>query len=178
MFPQGDYGDSLKLFRCKKFPDQWVFEREILFSKKLVDPFCFFKNGIWWILATARDPIMSGRATQLEVYFSDDLLHGNFSPHPLNPVLWSDFGARNGGNFNIGNELFRVGQIQGSDTYGFSYGVFKILDISKSNFEEELQWSRFNLLGEKSHHLCVSNSGYQAHDYKQHYFTSLWYLRR
>ena len=75
-------------------------------------------------------------ASELHIFSSDNPLSDNWTPHPLNPVLFNALIARNGGFISDMGKQYRVFQKQGFDLYGESLGVSRIVKLTDSDYEE------------------------------------------
>ena len=77
-------------------------------------------------------------SSELHVFYSDKPDSGNWTPiQSNNPVIFNSQEARNGGFFELGNQKYRVNQVQGFSHYGRSLAVNLIKNISQDIYEEE-----------------------------------------
>ena len=73
----------------------------------------------------------------LKIFYSDNPLSNNWTPHKRNPILIDSSRARNGGLITEENSIYRVYQKQDYDMYGKALGVSKIHNIDEGCYREE-----------------------------------------
>ena len=98
--------------------------------------------------------------SQLHVFISDTLDTTNWSPHPMNPVVESPFGGRNGGLIHTKSGLFRVGQFHNFGEYGSGIDLYNIMELSPTSYREEIVATGDRLrrhLPANAHHLSVGS---------------------
>src|SRR5262249_16810570 len=132
MIPESYDSNSVDLYRCAGFPNQWVKEKT-LFEGKYVDTTVWQFDGLWWLMTTLADP--DPRAGQLLLFYGDSLT-GDLHVHPSNPIS-TDVRTNRGGGRIIESEdgLIRPSQ-NCSPTYGYSLSFHKITELSKTSYSE------------------------------------------
>jgi hypothetical protein len=128
---------EIRLYKCREFPLQWHFHKTLIKDVSAVDSNIFRFKGRWWLLTNIDSADMGELCSELHVYYSDAFDSDAWTPHPNNPVVFDSERARNGGFFQVGENLFRVFQIQGFDRYGESMGIARIKDLGTETFDEE-----------------------------------------
>jgi len=148
MIPETGSNNTVELYRCVRFPDVWVMERE-LFRAKAVDTTLLIAEGLHWFFVTLQEP--RGRGTQLWLFYANSLT-GEWAPHPASPISTDVRNSRGAGAICQYNEkLFRPSQDCSKD-YGYSFTLNEILVLDRQHYQEkprvtvEPSWSR-NLLG-------------------------------
>jgi hypothetical protein len=138
MIPEAASSKSVWLYRCENFPDRWVKFKALLVDAILYDPTIYFHNGYWFLLGTQKPYEGNSPHQYLYIYYTDDLLNGNWQPHQQNPVTRDVRGARPAGRiFKYKNMIIRPSQI-GAPKYGYGIRFHEITKLSPTQFEERL----------------------------------------
>jgi hypothetical protein len=151
LLPEAKQSGEVALYEFASFPFGPRKIRSLL-TGRYVDSFLLKKDGLWYLFTT------SGRG--LEIFFTDDLRSGAFSPHPRNPVVTDPRYSRSGGGpFEIDGSPVRVAQ-DCSESYGRNVSLVRIDELSPDRYAETLVRPEFfekrdgwNRLG--AHHLAV-----------------------
>lgn len=132
MIPEPHGVPSVPLYRATSFPDQWVYEGDLLSGEVLISSSVFRHDGMWWMFA-----INSGNET-LRLFYATQL-KGQWTEHPQSPVVEKDLNtARPAGRpFMYEEELYRVGQ-DCAPTYGNKVHAFRITALSTTEYAEEM----------------------------------------
>lgn len=110
-------------------------ERVIVDKVPLLDSTIIKYRGKFWLFATQSSPEFEN--SRLFIYYSDQL-HGPYLPHLNNPVKENNDGSRPAGNLiEIDGELYRPAQ-NCSIHYGESITVNKIIELTETDFKEEV----------------------------------------
>jgi hypothetical protein len=134
LIPESYDSDTVDLFRCRRFPDQWEYHRTLL-RGKFVDTSIWQHEGIWWMLTTIADP--HPRATRLLLFYSDSL-GGDWHFHPANPLSTDVRNNRGAGRiFFHQNHWIRPSQTA-SPTYGYSFSLNRITELTRTTYAETL----------------------------------------
>lgn len=147
MIPETSERNQIRLYMATKFPSKWEFVRVLVDSVDAVDVAIYFRDGLWWMLFTTAYAGLKDHSSQLNLYYSNDLISGEWLASPHNPILVDGESARNAGRVGGFEHLFRIFQRQGYSAYGKSIGATKILDLEDRNFvEKEIDFPYINLL--------------------------------
>jgi hypothetical protein len=65
------------------------------------------------------------------IYYSESPFSADWIRHPMSPVISSSIGGRNAGFYRLNKEMIRVGQVQGSKTYGQKVKYYEIIELTK-----------------------------------------------
>jgi len=132
MIPEPHGVPSVPLYRATRFPDQWVYEGDLLSGEILISSSVFRHDGRWWMFA-----VNSGNET-LRLFYATRL-KGKWTEHPQSPVVKKDLNtARPAGRpFIYEGELYRVGQ-DCAPTYGNKVHAFRITALSTTEYAEEM----------------------------------------
>jgi hypothetical protein len=101
-----------------------------------VDATLFEHNKKWWLFANIKQGEDSSSLDKLFLYYADNPLTLDWTPHPLNPIVNDIRTARPGGNIFIQNEkLIRPSQ-DCSVRYGYALNFNHIINLSETEYEE------------------------------------------
>ncbi len=70
--------DAVEVYRCDRFPDQWEFHKTIM-PDALTNATLVEHSMRWWMFANMGD--------ELHLFYTDDPLSENWTPHPMNPIV-------------------------------------------------------------------------------------------
>lgn len=136
MMPERASTKSVWLYKCNSFPDQWASFKEIL-QHELYDPTLLLHEGYWYLFGTQKPYEGNSPHQYLYIYYTDNLMEGNFKPHPMNPVTRDVRGARPAGKiFKHNDKLIRPSQI-GAPKYGYGISFQEIVKLSPTVYEEK-----------------------------------------
>jgi hypothetical protein len=134
MIPESYESNSVDLFRCQRFPNQWVREMTLL-EGKFVDTTIWEHEGLWWFATTSAEP--SPSAGCLLLFYSASLT-GDFHFHPANPISTDIRRNRGAGRiFRSQDRLIRPSQ-SCAPTYGYSVSFNEITELSRERYSERL----------------------------------------
>ena len=135
MIPEASASGSLQLYRCEKFPYSWSPEKSLLKGIPYADPTMFEHNGRWWLFITFRHGI-HGLNSDLFLYSASDPISGDWSPHPLNPVVRGFHNSRPAGRpFVHDGRLYRPSQ-NCLKRYGYGLKINLVTELSTETFRE------------------------------------------
>ena len=131
MVPENYPSKSIKIFKAKKFPEEWEEFSLVVKGRRFVDPSIVKYNGKWWIFASNTDN------KDLYLFYADNL-RGPWKEHPMSPIIRNDNSlARPGGRIiEYENSLYRFSQ-DCSNYYGERVFGFKIKKLTETEYEEE-----------------------------------------
>ena len=136
MCPETSEIREIRLYRCIEFPLKWKFERTLVSEVSAADNLVFHRYKMWWLMTNICSPEVGDHTSELHVFSSPDLLGGNWTPHPMNPVISDSKYARNGGIHFEDSRVFRFSQRQGFDNYGQELGIARIETLSPISYFE------------------------------------------
>ncbi len=132
MIPETGSNGTVELYRCVRFPDKWVFEKE-LFRARAVDTTVWVEHGLCWFFVTLQEP--RGFATQLWLFYATALT-GDWTPHPASPISTDVRNSRGAGAiFRFNGKLFRPSQ-DCSKHYGVSFTLNEIVVLDRYQYRE------------------------------------------
>lgn len=140
MCPETNLNKEIRLYKCDEFPLKWRLEKILLTNLAASDTNIFYKDDKWWLLTNVCSAGIQEYSSELHIYWSEQLISGNWYRHPENPVIFDPWKARNGGLLFKNKEVFRVRQKTGFMAYGESCSIAKITNISETCYEESDQF--------------------------------------
>ncbi|MEJ1237902.1 hypothetical protein WBG78_07235 [Chryseolinea sp. T2] len=135
MTPECGGDNNVWLYRSDNFPNGWTKVRRLI-DRELYDPTLFRHNGVWYLFATERPFEGNSPDQYLVIYYSEDLLKGDWTRHPMSPCVRDVRAARPAGRIIESNGLlFRPAQI-GAPNYGYGIVFMQITVLTKTSYEE------------------------------------------
>jgi hypothetical protein len=136
LVPESAEAGTVQLYRATRFPDQWEFVQNLLAGMALVDATLLERGGRWWLFGTVVEPGITQPWDELSIFFTDDLLSGTWTPHPLNPVVSDVRRARPAGRiFEKNGKLYRPAQ-DSSGRYGAGLKLLRIDVLTETEYRE------------------------------------------
>jgi hypothetical protein len=156
MVPETCQNQDIRLYEAEEFPHKWKFLKTIFKDVDAADTTIFEKDGLWWLF-TNIDPVKSGQHdSELFIFYSENPLSEKWTSHPKNPVICNSLTGRMGGIIFDKKIIYRVSQKQAFDKYGYATNINKILELSTTDYSEELEFTIkpnfFNYL-DGTHHI-------------------------
>ena len=135
MIPETGENNGIELYRCAHFPDKWEFEKTLIHNVYAVDSTLVKAQGIWWLFTNIKKEGGSTWDT-LYLYYADDPLSDQWTPHPLNPIVKDIHSARPAGCiFSDNGDLIRPSQ-DCSVRYGYATHFNRIVTLTKTEYVE------------------------------------------
>jgi len=136
MTPESSENNSIRLYKCIKFPNKWKFFKKIVTGINCVDPVIFkWKNKWVLIVSKGKNEFLYNK---LYVYTSKNPLSSSWDPLDINPVITSNIFGRNAGFIKESNKkIYRISQAYLPGNYGAFVSINKILNISKNRYYEK-----------------------------------------
>jgi hypothetical protein len=139
MVPESAEKGTIELYECTEFPHKWKFRMNLMENVNAVDTTLFHYQGKWWLFTGMADDEGLLPLVQLFLFFSNDLLTGEWTPHPLNPIEPDITRARPAGRlFARNGKIFRPSQ-DCSRTYGYGFYLNEVLLLSEAEYLER-EW--------------------------------------
>jgi len=139
MVPETAAQRSISLYKATRFPDKWEHVGNLLENINAADSTLFEHDGLWWLFTNGATHQSVDERDLLMLFYTDDLLTGDWQPHPLNPVITGIDRARMAGPiYQKDGELFRPSQF-GATRYGFGINIAKIHTLSTTDYKESLE---------------------------------------
>ena len=147
MIPETYANNSIDLYHCVRFPDQWELHSTLMSNVKAADATVYEVNGTWWMfVAMACD----GSLPNDELFlFHAESPFGPWLPHKNNPVVSDVRCARPAGRPFVWNgKLMRLGQDSSGGIYGRAISIQEVLRLTADEYEErevgriEPEWAK------------------------------------
>jgi len=138
MIPETGANKTIDLYRCVSFPFEWEYQKTLMENMDAKDATLLEHDGKWWLFATIRENDHGSTWDQLSIFWADNPLTDEWTPHPLNPVIIDVRTARPAGHiFSHDGELIRPSQ-DCSVRYGYALNFNHITKLSETEYEELL----------------------------------------
>jgi hypothetical protein len=135
MMPETAGNQSIELYRCVHFPDQWEFVKSLMTGLYAVDATLLEHNGRSWMFANIKMPGGSS-LNSLHLFFADSPFADRWTPHPSNPVVSDIRTARPAGRiFTQDGALIRPSQ-DSSRRYGGALTFNQITRLDENQYAE------------------------------------------
>ena len=165
MIPENSEKDNLQLYKATNFPYEWKFEKILIKKNKLLDAVWIFHNNLYWIFANKINDHEFDNNDNLYLFYSTDLLEGNWKSHPQNPIITDSRKARNAGNiFTKDGKMFRPAQ-NCSESYGANIVLNEILELSSKTYSEVISEHIFPPESYVGLHTFNSVAGIEVYDF-------------
>jgi len=135
MIPETGKNNGVELYRCTHFPDQWEFEKTLIDNVYAVDATLMETNGKWWMFTNIKEPGGSTWDT-LHLYYADDPLSDQWTPHPRNPIVKDIHSARPAGNIFLENGFLIRPSQDCSVRYGYATNFNRIVTLTETDYAE------------------------------------------
>ena len=134
MIPESASNETVDLYRAAAFPEQWEHVKTLKHGIRAYDVTLHVQDGVYWFFANV---VERGTASSDELFlFSADALTGDWTPHPMNPIVSDVRRSRPAGRlFERDGKLLRPSQ-DCSLSYGGAMQVNEVLVLSKTHYEE------------------------------------------
>ena len=138
MIPESMDNRTIELYECTEFPDKWEFKMNLMQDIIAVDATLLRHNGKWWMFANVLEREDMSSFDELCVFYSDELLSNEWTPHRMNPVISDCSRARPAGNFfEQQGKIYRPSQ-NCSTRYGYGYNISEVTTLNENDYSEEL----------------------------------------
>jgi hypothetical protein len=138
MIPETSQNKTIELYKCMVFPGRWEFTRNLMENISAVDATLLFHNNKWWLFAcVVETESISGRSTELFLYFTEDFFSGKWESHPCNPIISDIRTARPAGKVFQHNKMYRPSQ-DCSVRYGKGFNLSEITILTETEYDEIL----------------------------------------
>ena len=171
MVPESSENKDIRLYKCLKFPNKWIYCYNLISNIHAADTIIFKKSNLYWLLTTTSNN--NDYSSQLNIFYSDNPLSQSWKAHKNNPVKYDISNGRNGGLIIKNNgELIRAVQTfdynkYGQNQYGRKINLNSIINISETDFNESFKYTinpyfKKNILGT---HTINSTNNFTVIDY-------------
>jgi hypothetical protein len=148
MIPDSGANQTVDIYRCERFPDQWAFHKSLMTDIRAVDPTLFEHGGRWWMFLGVIEHEGGSFSDELFLYHADNPLSDRWTPHPMNPIVSDARKARPAGAvLHHEGHLYRLSQ-NCSHGYGYGINLHEITSLTETAYTErdvqslEPHWDR------------------------------------
>jgi hypothetical protein len=136
MIPESGAKRSIDLYESQAFPYEWEFKQSLITGVRAVDTTLLRHAGKWWLFTGIAENEGAAPNVELFLFSSDELLNGQWKPHPQNPIVSDMRKARPAGAvFTQDGKLFRPSQ-DCTNGYGYGFDLNEIEVLSESDYQE------------------------------------------
>jgi hypothetical protein len=136
MIPETSANRTIELYRCAEFPKKWELVETLMEGVRAVDTTVFRQDGRWWLFTSMVENPGASSCDELFLFHSPSLLRGEWTSHPMNPVVSDARAARPGGAVQrLGERIFRPAQ-DCSRGYGRALSLREITRLSPTDYAE------------------------------------------
>jgi len=136
MIPETRANRSIELYETDSFPLGWKLKMRLMENVDAVDTTILFHNNKWWLFANMRENEGASTSDELFLFYSDNLLTQNWTPHPQNPIVSDVRNARPAGRIFMHNgNMYRPAQIC-TPFYGWGVAINHITRLNEQEYAE------------------------------------------
>lgn len=137
MIPETAQNRTIDVYRCMRVPDRWEFHTTLMQNVRAADTTLIEHSMRWWMFVNMAE--YGGSAwDELHLFYADDPLTENWTPHPMNPIVSDVRSARPAGRlFRRDGGLIRPSQ-DSSLRYGYALNLNRVTRLTTTEYEEEL----------------------------------------
>ena len=136
MIPESKQNKTIELYKCTAFPYKWEFQKNLMAGCMATDATLLQWQGRWWMFVSQVETEGASTWDELFLYFSDNPLSTDWTPHAQNPVVSDVRSARPAGRlFEQDGRLFRPSQ-NSSGHYGYGFNICEIVKLTETEYEE------------------------------------------
>jgi len=136
MIPETRGNKSIEIYETNSFPLGWKLKMKLMENVDTVDTTILFYNNKWWLFTSMREYEAASTSDELFIFYADELLTRNWTPHPQNPVVSDVRNARPAGRVFMHNgNMYRPAQIC-TPYYGWGVAINHITKLTEQEYEE------------------------------------------
>ena len=136
MIPESAEKRQINLYLCVEFPLKWKFQITLIDNVDAVDSTVLFYNNKFWMFTSLKDDIYDSYNDNLHLFFSDNLISNNWTPHPKNPIVKGFDKSRSAGNlFFYDSKMYRPSQ-NCIPKYGSGIKINEVLILNEKEYKE------------------------------------------
>lgn len=138
MVPESATNRTVDLYRCERFPDRWVHIRTLLDGLQAVDATLFSHGAKYWMFVNVAENPGASTCDELFLFHTDDPVAGDWTPHPMNPIVSDVRCARPAGAIFVnGGTIVRPAQ-DCAERYGRAVRFMRIDRLDETGYVETL----------------------------------------
>ena len=138
MIPESAENRTVELYKCRSFPNDWVFEKALMEDVLAYDATLHEYDGLWWMFVNVSAREGASSWDELCLFYASTPIADDWTPQPMNPVISDVRSARPAGRlFEQDGKLIRPSQ-DSSFRYGYRLNFNEINELSTDKFSESL----------------------------------------
>lgn len=136
MIPESRANRTIDLYECSEFPHKWIFKQCLIDNVSAVDTTLIHYSGKWWLFTAMAENEAAAPNVELFLFYTDDLITGEWKAHSQNPIISDVKCARPAGSLFVKEgKLFRPSQ-DCSMAYGYGFDLNEIEVLSETEYRE------------------------------------------
>ena len=136
MIPESAQNQSVELYRCTRFPDEWTLQATLMEGVNAVDTTLHRHEGKWWMFVALTDLHLRNRDT-VRLYHADSV-EGPWTEHPGSPIKRDVRSARPAGAlFERDGRLYRPTQ-DCAGRYGSAITINEVTEWTLTTYRERV----------------------------------------
>jgi len=136
MIPESGANRTIEVYESVNFPYEWKFKMNLMENIKSADATILYYNNKYWLFVNIDEDEGSLLYNELFLFYSDDFLTQDWTPHPLNPIVSDVKSSRPAGKIFMENgRLIRPSQ-NSSVRYGYGTSFNEIIVLNEEQYEE------------------------------------------
>jgi hypothetical protein len=138
MIPETRENNTIELYKCVHFPNQWEFVKVLLSDLKAVDSTILKYNGKYWLFGNVQRNEGASLLDELFIFYTDNLLSDTWTNHPQNPVISDVKQARPAGKFFYYKDMLYRPSQNCSKRYGYGMKINQVIELSETTYRERI----------------------------------------
>jgi hypothetical protein len=137
MVPETAENRTIEIYECVNFPYEWKHVMNLMENVIAVDTTLFFFDEQWWLFTGMAENEGAFPEVELFLFYSNELLTTDWTPHLLNPIVSDVKKARPAGKIIADKgKIYRPSQ-DCSIRYGWGFNLNEILHLSETEYLEK-----------------------------------------
>ena len=140
MAPEMAAHHAIDIYRNTEFPYKWEYYKTLMDNVRALDTTLYPYQGKWWMFFNQKENDGASSWDELFLFYADNPLSSNWTPHPKNPIVSDVRRARPAGSiFESDGMVIRPSQ-DSSSGYGYGINLNRILVMNEKDYREEIQY--------------------------------------
>ncbi len=138
MVPESSANRDIRLYECIEFPKAWKLKKIIMSNLSAADTMIFKYQERWWLFSNIDLTGSGDHCSELSIFYTDDPVDGDWTPHSNNPVIIDPTIGRNGGIIIEDDEIYRIAQCHRFGLYGAEASINQITSLDENIYVEKM----------------------------------------
>ncbi|KAB5491519.1 MULTISPECIES: hypothetical protein [Flagellimonas] len=136
MIPETAENKQIELYKCDQLPLKWSLEKVLMKDVQAVDTTIISHENTYWLFCNIKENEGSSTSNELFLFYADNLVTNNWTPHPKNPIVSDVSSSRPAGKiFEYNGHLIRPSQ-NCAKHYGHGMQLQMIKVLTKEDYQE------------------------------------------